>query len=73
MACRYLDQQGNVRICAACQPRRAPSWAELQGHCQTESQAGCRFYRFARATGRALRQDDDQHWSARAQRASMMA
>jgi hypothetical protein len=54
-----------IRTCLACRPERPPTWAELQGLCQTSSQNSCDFFRFARATGRPLLVEDYVAWQQR--------
>ncbi len=67
MACRYLNQPGQAKLCLACKPERSPSRAELKGFCETTDQRACEFFRFARATGRPLLFEDFVAWQSRRQ------
>jgi hypothetical protein len=62
MACRYLEHERHARVCKACEPQREPGRAEVKALCQADSQAECEFYRFRRATGRALLLEDFLAW-----------
>lgn len=62
MGCRYLEHEHSQAICRASDPEREPSRGEQKCFCQATDQRGCSFFRFRRATGRALLFEDFLAW-----------